>query len=138
MLQRLQLRHPIDTLQPVATAEEVLAAQQSVRAVHVDAKVSGYIVQIIQATREHYDLALGGSPRASMALFRCAQALAAMRSFDFVMPDDVKQIAPHVLGHRLILRPESRLRKKTVAVNCSPKSSTRCRCPKCHPDGLAR
>ena len=137
MLQRLQLGHPIDTLQPVATAEEVLAAQQSVREVHVDAKVSGYIVQIIQATREHYDLALGGSPRASMALFRCAQALAAMRSFDFVMPDDVKQIAPHVLGHRLILRPESRLRKKTVAgivaeiLNTIP-------VPQVHPDGPAR
>jgi MoxR-like ATPase len=115
MLQRLQLQHPIDSLQAVAGAEEVMAAQQSVREVHVDEKVSRYIVQIIQATREHFDLALGGSPRASMALFRCAQALAAIQSFDFVMPDDVKQIAPHVLGHRLILRPESRLRKKTVA-----------------------
>ena len=136
MLERLQLRHPIDTLEAVATAEEVMAAQQSVREVHVDAKVSSYIVQIIQATREHYDLALGGSPRASMALFRCAQALAAMHSFDFVMPDDVKQIAPHVLGHRLILRPESRLRKKTVAgivaeiLNTVP-------VPQVHPGGVA-
>ena len=62
------------------------------RQVHVDEKVSRYIVQIIQATREHPDLSLGGSPRASMALLRCAQSFAAMHGFDFVMPDDVKQI----------------------------------------------
>ena len=80
----------------------------------MDDKVSRYIVQIIQATRAHHDLVLGGSPRSSIALFRCAQAFAAIQAYDFVMPDDVKHIAPHVLGHRLILRPESRLRKKTV------------------------
>jgi MoxR-like ATPase len=114
MLQRLQLRHPIDSLEPVATAEEILQCQESVRLVHVDEKVSRYIVEIIRATREHYDVVLGGSPRSSMALFRCAQAYAALQGFDFVMPDDVKQIAPYVLGHRLILRPESRLRKKVV------------------------
>lgn len=137
MLGRLQFQHPIDTLQPVAGAEEIVAIQQSVRQVHVDEKISRYIVQIIQATREHYDLALGGSPRASLALLRCAQAYAAIHGFDFVMPDDVKQIAPHVLGHRLILRPESRLRKKTVAgivaeiLNTVP-------VPQVHPGGEAR
>lgn len=114
MLQRLRLQHPIETLGTVATAEEVIACQHAVRSVHVDEKVSRYIVQLIQATREHYDIHLGASPRASIALLRCAQAYAAIHGFDFVMPDDVKQIAPHVLGHRLILRPESRLRKKTV------------------------
>ncbi len=115
MLQRLQLQHPIETLEAVVTADEMIACQQAVRQVHVDEKVSRYIVQVIQATREHYDVHLGGSPRASMALLRCAQAYAAIHAYDFVMPDDVKHIAPHVLGHRLILRPESRLRKKTVA-----------------------
>src|ERR1022692_90801 len=115
MLQRLQLRHPIETLGPVATAAEVVECQQVVRQVHVDEKVGRYIVQIIHATRGHQDLFLGGSPRASIALFRCAQAFAAIQGFDFVTPDDVKQIVPHVLGHRLILRPESRLRKRTVA-----------------------
>src|SRR6202453_747734 len=115
MLQRLQLRHPIEDLETVATAEEMLACQGAVREVHVDEKVSRYIVQIIQATRAHPDLSLGGSPRASLALLRCAQSFAAVHSFDFVMPDDVKQMAPHVLGHRLILRPESRLRKRTVS-----------------------
>ena len=116
MLQRLQLKHPIDTLDAVANADEIIACQQSVRQVHVDEKVSRYVVQLIQATREHYDVILGGSPRASMALLRCAQAFAAVNGFDFVLPDDVKQSAPYVLGHRLILRPESRLRKRTVAM----------------------
>ena len=80
----------------------------------MDEKIVRYIVQLSQATREHYDLLLGASPRASMALLRCAQAYAAIQGFEFVMPDDIKHIAPFVLGHRLILRPESRLRKKTV------------------------
>jgi MoxR-like ATPase len=115
MLQRLRLRHPIDDLETVAGADEVLACQRAVRAVHADEKVNRYIVQVIQATREHPDLSLGGSPRASMALLHCAQAFAAVQGFDFVMPDDVKQMAHHVLVHRLIVRPESRLRKKTAA-----------------------
>jgi len=114
MLKRLQLRHPIDTLEPVVTAAEVVECQKLVRQVHVDDKVSRYIVQLVHATRSHADLFIGGSPRASIALFRCAQAYASIQGFDFVTPDDVKQIAPHLLSHRLILRPESRLRKKTV------------------------
>jgi MoxR-like ATPase len=115
MLHRLQVQHPIESLEVVASAEEVIACQEAVRKVHVDEKVSRYIVEVIHATRSHADLSLGASPRASMALMHCAQSYAAMHSFDFIMPDDVKQIARHVLGHRLILRPESRLRKKSVA-----------------------
>jgi len=114
MLQRLQARHPIDDLEAVATTQEVLDCQQAVRAVHADEKICRYIVQLVQATREHPDLALGGSPRASMALLHTAQSFAAVNGFDFVLPDDVKQMFGHVLGHRLILRSESRLRKKTV------------------------
>lgn len=115
MLQRLKLQHPIETLEPVASAEEVIACQKAVREVHVDEKICRYIVEIMRATREHYDVILGGSPRASMALLHCAQALSAVHGYNFVLPDAVKQIVPFVLGHRLILRPESRLRKKTVA-----------------------
>jgi MoxR-like ATPase len=114
MLQRLQRSHPIASLEPVATAQEVLDCQEAVRGVFADEKVSRYVVELIQATRDHPDLSLGGSPRASMALLRAAQSFAAVNGFDFVMPDDVKQMFPHVLGHRLILRPESRLRKKTA------------------------
>jgi len=116
MLQRLMLQHPIETLETVTSAEEIMACQAAVRQVYVDEKITRYIVQLIAATREHYDIMLGGSPRASMALLRCAQAFAAIQGFDFIVPDDVKHIARYVLGHRLILRPESRLRKKTVAV----------------------
>lgn len=114
MLQRLKSQHPIDTLEMVASAEEILNCQEAVRQIHADEKIIRYIVQLIQATREHYDISLGGSPRASMALLRCAQSFAAIQGFVFIVPDDVKYIANFVLGHRLILRPESRLRKKTV------------------------
>lgn len=114
MLQRLMARHPIESLESVATVEDILNCQAAVRQIHADEKVLRYIVQLIQATREHLDIRLGGSPRASMALLRCAQSLAVVQGFDFVTPDDVKYVVPFVLGHRLILRPESRLRKITV------------------------
>jgi MoxR-like ATPase len=111
MLDMLRQEHPIDRLEAVVSAADVLAAQQAVRDVFVDPKIRDYIVEIVRATREHDDIALGGSPRASIALCRAAQALAAVRGHDFVLPDDVKRLAPAILGHRLIVRPESRLRK---------------------------
>jgi MoxR-like ATPase len=114
MLQRLMVQHPIESLESVATVEDILNCQAAVRQIHADEKVLRYIVQLIQATREHFDIRLGGSPRASMSLLRCAQSLAVVQGFDFVTPDDVKYVVPFVLGHRLILRPESRLRKITV------------------------
>jgi MoxR-like ATPase len=115
MLTRLQKGHPIDELQPVVTADHILACQEAVREVHVDDKLKKYVLEIVHASREHEDILLGGSPRASIALFRCAQALAAIQGREFVIPDDVKRMAQPVLAHRLILRPESRLRKKTPA-----------------------
>jgi MoxR-like ATPase len=115
MLERLQLSHPIDELNPVATAAEVVACQEAVREIHVDDKVRKYLLEIVHATREHKDVHLGGSPRASIALFRTAQALAAIHGRNFVMPDDIKRMLMPVLGHRLILKPESRLRKITPA-----------------------
>jgi MoxR-like ATPase len=113
MLERLQHSHPIEELGPVVSAADLVACQEAARDIYIDARVRLYLLQIIQATREHEDVQLGGSPRASIALFRTAQALAAVSGRDFVLPDDVKRMAPHVLGHRLILRPESRLRKIT-------------------------
>jgi MoxR-like ATPase len=113
MLELLRREHPIDKLEAVVSAADVVACQQSVREVYVDPKVRDYIVEIVRNSREHDDVALGGSPRASMALFRASQALAAIRGHDFVLPDDVKRMAPAVLSHRLIVRPESRLRKVT-------------------------
>jgi len=114
MLQRFEIQDPLETLAPAVSTEDVIACQQAVRQVRVDEKVSRYVVEIMRATREHYDVMLGGSPRASMALSRCAQAFAAIHGYGFVLPDDIKQVLPYVLGHRLILRPESRLRKKNV------------------------
>ena len=114
MLERLRTSHPIDSLKPVTTAAEIIACQKAVREVHVDPKVRDYILKIVHASREHDDIALGGSPRASIALYRASQAMAAVRGHDFVLPDDVKRMAAPVLGHRLIVRPESRLRKVTA------------------------
>ena len=114
MLEMLETGHPIHQLQPVVSADQLLACQQAVRTVFVDLKVRQYLMQIVHDTREHEDLALGASPRASIALFRTAQAVAAIRGRDFVQPDDVKQVAQPVLAHRLILKPESRLRKVTT------------------------
>ncbi|HEV7224982.1 MAG TPA: MoxR family ATPase [Pirellulales bacterium] len=115
MLDRLQRGHPIDNLEAVVTAADVIACQKAIREVYVDEKVRSYILEIVHATRLHDDISLGGSPRASLALFRTAQAVAAMRGNNFVLPDDVKRMAAPVLTHRLILRPESRLRKVTAA-----------------------
>ena len=114
MLAMLQHGHPLDRLQSVVSAEELVACQQAVREVEVHDKVRQYLMQIIHDTREHEDLALGASPRASIALFRTCQAMAAIRGRKFVQPDDVKRVAAPVLTHRLILRPESRLRKVTA------------------------
>src|SRR5262249_19821606 len=114
MLTRLQRGHPIDDLNPVVSAADFVACQETIRELHMDEKVQKYILQIVHATREHDEVQLGGSPRASIALFRTAQAMAAMAGRDYVLPDDVKRMAHPVLGHRLILKPRSRLRKVTV------------------------
>jgi MoxR-like ATPase len=111
MLDMLQREHPLSQLEPVVSVDELLASQRAVRDVHVDPKVRQYLLQIVHLTRENEDLSLGGSPRASLALFRAAQAMAAVRGRNYVQPDDVKRVAQPVLTHRLILRPESRLRK---------------------------
>jgi MoxR-like ATPase len=115
MLERLQKSHPIDDLSPVVSAAEVMACQETIRDIHVDDKVRNYILELIHASREHEDIQLGASPRASIAMFRTAQALAAMNGRDFALPDDVKKMLTPILGHRLIVRPESRLRKRTPA-----------------------
>jgi len=115
MLDLLQHTHPLNSLQPVVTADELVACQIEVRKVHIDPKVRQYLLQIVHLTREHEELSLGGSPRASIALFRTSQAMAAIRGRNYVQPDDVKRIAAPVLTHRLILKPESRLRRVTTA-----------------------
>lgn len=115
MMELLRREHPIDSLEPVVSAEDILECQEAVREVHVDGKVRDYILDLVRASRVHDDVVLGGSPRATMALFRTAQAVAAIRGNDYVLPDDVKMMAVPVLAHRVIVRPESRLRKITAA-----------------------
>jgi MoxR-like ATPase len=115
MLDRLQRSHPIDDLEPVVSAADFQACQQAAREIYVDERVRRYLLSIVDATRFHDDVQLGGSPRASLALFRTGQTMAAIQGRNFVLPDDIKRLAGAVLGHRLILRPESRLRKVTPA-----------------------
>ncbi|MDB4864624.1 MoxR family ATPase [Pirellulaceae bacterium] len=114
MLSMLQHKHPLETIGEVVSAKEIIACQQAVRTIHVDHKVRQYIMEIIHATRQHEDLTLGASPRGSIALFRGSQAMAALRGRDYVLPDDVKFIVAPIIAHRLILSPESRLRKVTA------------------------
>lgn len=110
ILLNLQREHPIASINQVVDGNRLLQLQRVVWEVHVDDTVRDYIVRLVHATRGHTDLALGASPRGSLALFKTAQALAALRGRDFVLPDDVKTLAVPTLVHRLIVRPESALR----------------------------
>ncbi|PQO38113.1 AAA family ATPase [Blastopirellula marina] len=113
MLSASRKQHPLETIGPVVTKEELLACQKATRSVKIHEKVQRYIVELVHATRRHDQLMLGASPRASLALFRTSQSLAAILGRNYVLPDDVKRVLTPVMGHRMILRPESRLRKVT-------------------------
>jgi len=113
MLEETRLNHPLDSLQPVADPVTLARMQRGVREVFVHEKVRDYLLRIVAATRQSAHLTLGASPRASMALFRAAQALAAIEGRGYVIPDDIKVLAHPVVEHRLILNPESRLRRVT-------------------------
>jgi len=97
---------PLDSLQPVTDVDEIIRMQQIVKAVYVDASIVDYIVDIVTETRKDPMLALGASPRASLALTKALRAYAFLNNRDYVLPDDVKELAPYVLCHRLILKPE--------------------------------
>ena len=114
VLESTRLAHPIDAIGPVTDAQTIVRMQQSVKEIFVHEKVRDYIVRLVHRTRDSTHLTLGGSPRASMMLFRSAQALAAVQGRGYVIPDDIKALAAPVLLHRLILNPESRLRRVTT------------------------
>jgi len=114
MLVRLQLGHPVEGLQPIVSLEELALAQQATRRVFVHPKVRDYVVRLVTATRSHPYLALGASPRGSLALFRCGQAMAGMEALEYVLPDHIKLMAGPMLAHRVIVKPESRLRGRTA------------------------
>ncbi|MCB8952294.1 MAG: MoxR family ATPase [Ardenticatenales bacterium] len=107
---RFERSDPLETLSSVVEPAEILAMQEEVRAVRVETSVRNYIVNICRTTRSHPDIELGASPRATMALYRTCQARAAIEGRDFVIPDDVKYMAPFVLTHRLMVNPQTRLR----------------------------
>lgn len=104
---------PIKELEPIAAPDDIVRLQQAVRGVYIDDLVKQYIVSLSNATRDHVDIALGVSPRASLALMRGSQARALMDGRDYVVPDDVKSIAVPVMSHRLILTPAARMREAT-------------------------
>ena len=116
ILVNLWREHPITRLEKVVNGLELLRLQKQVWDVHVDETLQAYIVALAAATRSHPDLALGISPRGSLALFKAAQALAAVRGRDHVLPDDIKYLAQVTLAHRLIVHPEAELRGQTARV----------------------
>ena len=115
ILVNLWREHPITHLGKAANGSDLLTLQQQVWDVHVDETLQEYVVALAAATREHPDLALGISPRGSLALFKAAQALAAVRGRDHVIPDDIKYLAPVTMSHRLIVSPEAQLRGRNAA-----------------------
>jgi len=110
VLDRQQFAHPVNSLQQVVGVEELLAAQEAVRAIHVDPLIKTYLVDIVTQTRKHPDVYLGASPRGSLAVFRTAQARSALHGRDYAIPDDVKALAEAALSHRIIIGPAARIK----------------------------
>jgi MoxR-like ATPase len=110
ILRRFRTEDPLESLEPVATPADILLHIRQVRDIHIAGAVQDYIVAIARRTRQTEEIDLGASPRATMALYRTAQARAAIAGRDFVLPDDVKLLAPYVLTHRIQISPQTRLR----------------------------
>ena len=113
MLLRFNSGNPMDEMVPVASGEDIIETQRRVKEVYVDQVLTNYVVRLTQATRSHDDVELGASPRATLGLYRCSQAFAAIRGRGYVTPDDVKVVAPYALSHRTILTSQARLRGRT-------------------------
>ena len=111
VLNEQQYRHPIESLKPVVTVEDLLGVIESIRQVYVSSAIQRYIIDLVGRTRQSGDVYLGASPRGSLSLFRAGQARAALQGRDHVLPDDIKALAVPVLGHRIIVSPAARLRE---------------------------
>ncbi|MDQ4075431.1 MAG: MoxR family ATPase [Chloroflexota bacterium] len=114
ILREIRKRHPIERVEQVVDGSELWELRDVVAEVHIDETLERYILAIVRATRTHPDIALGASPRGSIALYKTSQALAALRGRNHVLPDDIKALAPLTLAHRLIVKPESQLRARTA------------------------
>jgi len=110
ILDRFRLADPLAALQAVTSAEQIIDLQEQRRQVRVETSLRDYIVKVARATRKNQEVALGASPRATLALFQASQAWAAIQGRDYVLPDDVKLVAPHVLTHRMMLSSQAQLR----------------------------
>ncbi|MCR6097621.1 MoxR family ATPase [Salipaludibacillus agaradhaerens] len=113
VLTRVESHHPISDIQPVLSLEDVLTMKHETKKVVVNNTVKQYIIAIVNATREHGSVYLGASPRASIALMKAGQAFAYMQNREFVIPDDIKYLAPYALQHRVILNSEAKLSSMT-------------------------
>lgn len=114
ILERLEKRHPIGNIKQVLELEEFIKLQDIVAAIVIDESLKDYIVRIIHATRQHPDIALGASPRGSLALLKGSKAMAGLQGRNYVLPDDIKRLAVPALAHRLVLRVESYLKGRTA------------------------
>lgn len=110
ILDRLENRHPISEIRQVFEINDLINMQSTVAEVHIDESLKDYIVKLVQATRTHPDVALGASPRGSLALMKTSKAMAGLNGRDFVVPDEIKKLAVPTLAHRLVLRPEAQLK----------------------------
>ncbi len=111
MLSRFKHSNPLDSLKPAIDSTDILSLQEMVKEVHVDKSLNNYIVDLVGQTRKHTDIALGASPRGSMALYKASQAWAFYNNRDYVLPDDIKKMVIPVLSHRIILKQEAKLKK---------------------------
>ena len=114
MLDAQQFKHPVTEIEQVVDSQALVDAQEGIKAVHVDNKVKQYIVELMTQTRKHSEVSLGASPRGSLVLYRTAQARAAMSGRDYVIPDDIKALAPVCLAHRMIVSPSARIKDITA------------------------
>jgi MoxR-like ATPase len=110
ILLRFERADPLEQLAPVVETDELLAMQKQVREIRVEASVRNYAIAITRATRVHSEVSLGASPRGTLALYHAGQAWAAIHGRAFVVPDDIKKLAPYVLTHRILIQPQVRLR----------------------------
>lgn len=111
---KLEKKNP-EKIETVIMAEDVIKLREEIKKVHVEDSLEDYIISIVQATRKHDDIYLGCSPRGSLALLNASRGLAFIRNRDYVLPDDIKELVQPVLNHRIILKPDARMRGKTVS-----------------------
>ena len=113
ILDSQQYNHPLTELKPVISAEDFVAIQQEIKNIHIKNELKEYIVNIVSSTRESSFLKLGASPRASLGIYKMSRAWAAIERRDYILPDDIKIVAPYVLKHRILLKSDSRLRGRS-------------------------